>query len=140
VSSQFTPKFAARQEGGKLIVADGYRFKKCLETFGDNPLDLIIRIHREQRTTPQNKYYMKVVVGMIAGHTGQNDGAIHEILKRKFLTRTIEIAPGVFEEETGSTTELDTVSFPEYWDKCREWALDFLKLNIPEPEQVEVNA
>lgn len=136
MASRFAPKFAARQEGGNLIVKDSYRFRKYMATMGNIPLEIVVTKQRDQRSGNQNRYYRSVIVGMIAEETEHDEEEIHEILKRKFLTEKIEIAPNVFEERTGSTTELNTIQFEAYAQKCREWAQKFLGIKIPMPDRV----
>lgn len=140
MSDKFVPKFPARQESGNLIVLDSYRFKKYIETLGDKELDITVKVHRGHCTDSQRQYYWPVIIGMIAEKTGHSEDEIHEILKKKFLTKSIELSPGIIVEIVGSTEDLDTKQREEYHKNCREWAWDFLRLSVPLPNEVDVNS
>ena len=61
----------------------------------------------------------------------------HEIMKSLFLKVTEE-RNGVTIERVTSTTELTTIGFAEYLMHIFTWALDYLGITIPNPnEQLE---
>lgn len=65
---------------------------------------------------------------------------VHEFLKAKFLDNGIDIfdAEGNVERTPPSTKRNTTVEQEEYHDRIREWALEYLKTEIPLPnEQLE---
>ena len=127
-------KFEARQENGRLIIADLYRFKKALVQFADLPLELVIRIKHKHRTRNQEGYYRGVIIPMIAFYTGQDEKVIEGILAMKFLEVVEDIAPGQAERRVKGTSELDTVEMNNLIDRARKWAWDTFELDIPDPD------
>jgi hypothetical protein len=70
---------------------------------------------------------------MIAEETGHEPDEVHEFLKLQFLKKNLDKLGDVAK----SSTELNTLEFEEYAEKCRRWASVFLNLNIPEPNESE---
>ena len=102
---------------------------------------------KDKRSNPQNRYYHGVVVDLV--RRGLKDlgwepkscsaEAVHEMLKREFLTVDEHVKDGVFLKRTRSTTELDTAQFGEYLELCKQWAAENLGVSIPDPgEQQDV--
>ena len=95
-----------------------------------------IQKHRNKRSNQQNKYDWGVVIAYISNETGFTDEEVHELLKFKFLQTSKVSKQGSMETFIQSTTELDTLEAEEYLDKIRIWALNFLNLPIPLPNEV----
>jgi len=95
-----------------------------------------IQKHRNKRSDKQNKYYWGVVIAYISNETGFTDEEVHELLKFKFLQTSKVSRQGSMETFIQSTTELDTLEAEEYLYKIRIWALNFLNLQIPLPNEV----
>lgn len=96
--------------------------------------------NKKNRSGNQNRYYWSVVIELISEHTGFTREEIHEILKHKFLRRTIWIphnADGVKEMNViaRSTTDLTTKEFEEFLSSIRGWAAICLGISIPEPNE-----
>lgn len=82
--------------------------------------------HRKRRSDRQNRFYWPMIVVPFADYLrGQGhdftDEMAHEVLKKMFLESTI------IDKETGeaftyvrSTTELSTVEFNDYLDRCAQ--------------------
>lgn len=89
----------------------------------------------EKRTKRQNAYYWGVVVKMICEATGDMDkDSVHNGLKHAFLTdEAADLEKGVL-AKVRSTTDLNKAEFFEYYiDRIRQWAIESLGLNIPDP-------
>ena len=79
---------------------------------------------------------------LIAEHTGHDPEQVHELLKQMFSPKWY--FPGLHHNSAStpdltlptSTTRLDTLQFVEYTERCRQWAIEFLGLQIPEPGEV----
>ncbi len=99
-------------------------------------LELIIRKPRKHPTDSQRKYYWAVIVSMIMEYTGiEEKEEVHYMLKSMFLCKINRLGLKV----VGSTEEdLDTKSREEYHAKCRRWALNYLGLKIPLPNEVDI--
>lgn len=118
---------------GKLTVHNRPEFDKYLGTL-KGEVEISVRRYRKTRTIPQNRYYWKVIVGMISEDTGQDVDTVHSWLKTKFNKQQIMIKR-TLQEVVMSTTTLDSYGFSEeYWEPIRQWANEFLGLVIPEPE------
>ena len=97
--------------------------------------------HRPRRTDRQNRYYWPCFVQPFAeflreqGEEMTDDGA-HMLMRAKFLHQTVK------DRRTGkmigatirSTTELTTVEFNDYLDRCAHWLLDMFRIEVPDPD------
>lgn len=135
------------------VTADGikiYRDKEMCETIIRNfaGMDIQITVEKKKRgrSLEQNKYYWCVIVPLIcaglqdAGYRIGKEGT-HEFLKATFHRvelvneNTGEVLPSV-----GSTAKMSTVEMMEYFAKITEWAVEFLGVEIPAPnEQIKIN-
>mgnify|MGYP002682657740 FL=1 len=98
---------------------------------------------KEKRSNPQNRYYHGVVVELV--RRGLKDlgwepkacsaEAVHEMLKREYLTVDEHVKDGVFLKRTRSTTELDTAEFSQYLEHCKQFAAENLGVLIPDPNE-----
>lgn len=97
------------------------------------------------RSNQQNRYMHGVVFEMIAEEMGEYDVEhVKDLMKRKFLTITTRTTTKrgieIEEEKIRHTSELDTFEMKVFLERCKHWARDFLKINIPDPtnESLEV--
>ncbi len=98
---------------------------------------------KEKRSNPQNRFYFGVVVDLV--RRGLKDlgwepktcsaEAVHEMLKREYLTVDEHVKDGVFLKRTRSTTELDTAEFSQYLEHCKQFAAENLGVLIPDPNE-----
>ena len=97
--------------------------------------------NKKQRSNNQNRYYWGVVIDLLSEHTGFNREEMHEVLKHKFLRRTLWIPKkdGIQEQSiiTYSTTDLTTKQFEDYLSEIRIWSSQDLGLFLPEPNEVD---
>lgn len=120
---------------------------KSFENFFDKTLGkrifITLETETKSRSLPQNSYYWGVIIDLLSEHTGFTQDEMHEILKHKFLRRTVWIHTKHNTEEqsiiTRSTTDLSTKEFEEYLSQIRTWASADLGLWMPEPNE-PVNA
>ncbi len=93
------------------------------------------------RSGCQNRYYWGVVIDLLSEHTGFDREEMHEVLKHKFLRKTVWIhKKGGIEEQsiiTKSTTGLTTKQFEEYLSGIRQWASADLGVFLPEPNEAD---
>lgn len=93
-----------------------------------------------KRSLPQNAYYWACVIREIAmrlydlGHQDIDDETVHEMMKLKFNNEPL------VNEQTGevidipkSTIDLTKTEFAEYVDRIRQWASEFLSIDIQDP-------
>ncbi|MFH1012105.1 MAG: hypothetical protein V1784_12845 [bacterium] len=132
-----TPVFRGRvSESGILQV--GPQFEVWLSTLKGKEVDVIVREKRTQRSNQQNKYYWGVIIKMICeelGHEEYEKDVVHYALRLMFL--------GEEENKHGlkiprSTRSLSTKEFIDiYTEPIKRWAVEFLCLRIPDPNEVE---
>jgi len=93
----------------------------------------LCKLHKRKRSIPQNSY-LHLIFQFIADfwNTGYEADEIKEILKSKFLRtysekfRTSYVKP---------TSELNSKELTDFIKKIRVWSLEFLELEIPDPEE-----
>ncbi len=99
------------------------------------------RIFRKDRSNNQNSYYWGVIISLLSEHTGFSPDEMHEILKHKFLRRTLWVRTKHGTQEQSiiaqSTTRLTTKQFEEYQSQIRQWASMDLGVFLPEPNEVD---
>lgn len=110
------------------------------------PVVLTVDEFKETRSSQANRYYWGVVVELTyhalraSGIEITREGT-HELLKFRFLKEDKPFgAPGEFITIVRSTTELERDEFAAYIERCKQFAAEYLNLNIPDPgEQVEMD-
>ena len=98
-------------------------------------VNVTVSTYKKHRSNPQNSYYFKVVVGLIAEEIGDTLENTHEALKAKFLYDMSGELPKV-----RSTTDLSTVEFDEYMEAVKRWASEYLNIYIPDPELIDITS
>jgi hypothetical protein len=121
-------------ERGNLLLDTRGAFVEALKGFVGKPITITLGLKRKPRSGKENNYYWGVVIDRIVLKTGSPADSVHDAMKLKFLLVTDEKL-GV---TTRSTASLSTVEMEDYLEKIREWALDWLELRIPLPNEVEV--
>lgn len=95
-----------------------------------------VKQRRKRRTNPQNKYYWKVVVGTIAGFTGDEPERIHDALRLKFLREPAVVEGGL--DYIGRTSSMTTAEFNDYVERIRVWAFESFNIYLPKPDETEI--
>ena len=116
--------------------------------------DVIVTFARPKKTrsSEQNRYYWGVVVRMVCegfqalGNPVNPDSVedaelVHTYLKRRFLEPIrVADANGEIHELEPSLEDAAKQEMGEYIDKCIAFALEYLNIHIPAPnEQAEIN-
>lgn len=98
--------------------------------------DVVLTVKRpvKDRSNQQNKYYFKVVVGILSEMTGYSKEEMHDALREKFLS---EMSDSHGLTRIRSTTDLSTVEFESYLSNIRQWASVELDCFIPDPNSAE---
>lgn len=98
------------------------------------------REFKKERSNPQNRYYWGVIVEILSEHTGFTKDEMHEVLKHKFLRKSLWVVKkgGLMELSviSYSTTELTTSEMEDYLSQIRIWASEDLGLVLPLPNEV----
>ena len=129
-----SPIFKGMVENGKLKLDNPFRYAVKLSLLNGKRIELVLRKEKKQRTNPQNAYYHAVIVKMLEERTGYSHDEMHEALKIQFASRP--------DPETGlviveSTAKMTTVRFIEYCEEIQRWAIEFLALDIPGPNECD---
>lgn len=90
-----------------------------------------IKPRSKGRSLQENKYYWSVVMGYIEDYTGCNKILIHETMKSEFIP-LVKFS----DDYKLTTTDLTHYQMWEFINNVRQWAKDFLKLDIPDPDGV----
>ena len=122
-------------DAGKLELSAVGRevLTRHLASLKGKPIDLIVKVHRNPRSTQANKYYWGVVVPILAEYCGYDKQAMHEALAFRFLR--LEDDPITGSPRRQHTPETDTKAFAEYLEQCIQLAGE-LGLEIPAPYTV----
>lgn len=104
--------------------------------------DITLEPKRRLRTDQQNKWYWSCIVGPFYEYLADQDYEItrpeqaHDVLREQFLRIVLAVDRQTEEPiayRTKSTTELSTVEFSEYCERCRAWLSDFFDINTQDP-------
>ena len=87
-----------------------------LQSMKDKPVEVTVKIHRENRSSQANRYYFGVVVPLIAESCGYEKDEMHELLAMRFLR--VEDDPVTGSPRRKHTPETDSKEFAEFVDCC----------------------
>lgn len=129
----------------KLVAKKG--FMDDIRSFGHGKKVWITVENYYNKRSPSQNNVLHKYIGMIAKETGQDPKQVKSVLKNTFLKpRAWLDAQGeqMYNPDSGevltyipSTTDISTIEMNDFWDKIRQWALDFLNLDLPLPEKVQ---
>lgn len=111
-------------------------------------VEICIRPRRNYTSGSQRRYYRGVCIRLLAmtmranGINGPHGGPItdeqvHEMCAQRWLRRTVLIdsSTGECMDIVVSTSNLTTGEMTEYIEQVRQWAMETLALDIPDPGQ-----
>lgn len=103
------------------------------------PFKVLVQDMYPNRSPQWNKYYWGVTIKMIADYTGYSSEEIHELLGFKFrMSYYFDFKSREMDYKYMSTTQDSDSEFALYIEQVRAWALEFLNLLIPDPNEVIV--
>ncbi len=123
--------FLAWVKKGKLLLDNEQQFRDYLFSLSDKRVEVIVRLPRKDRTSQQNKWYWRCIVGITAEHFGYTKEEMHTAYGMMFLRCHEEGKP----ETIRSTTLLSTIEMTSFIESCRQWASE-QGLVIPDPKSV----
>ena len=134
-------------KNGDLIIHNRKAFAELLLNLRNKDVEIIISKRRKKRSGNQNRYYWGVLIPCIQQGLFDTQGEwlnteeVHAFLKVHFNFKEItNTSTGEMVKLGKTTTELTTIEFEEYQDKCRQFADEFLNVIIPLPNtQSEIN-
>ena len=128
--------YASVTETGKLILSNPDQFKAELQNFkGKGRVYVIVDEDKPNRSTPQNRYYWSVVLGILSNYTGHSQNELHEYFKEEFLPHKQVLDKSI----VMSSTKLKTDEFEKYLEDIRRFAAERLSCIIPLPNEVTDN-
>ena len=133
---------------GKLVLNGNDRpvFLNQLSKLRSKSVTVRVVVNGRRRSQWQNNYYYGVVVELLRSALSDEWGELiskdemHEILKQQCNWREkVNEATGETLRIPHTTTDMTTVEFEEYLERCRRFALEWFNLEIPLPnEQTEL--
>jgi hypothetical protein len=130
---KFSLVFGKDSTIGEVVRVVGNELRNAFK----EPMNIDIKKDRDKRSSQQNKYYWKVVIGTLAPELGYLPDELHEALKIKFLPK-VSITDSL--PTTGkSTTKLNTKEFMEYVENITRLAAE-LGCYIPPVDSDELMA
>ena len=112
-----------------------------LEAAPDGDYEITIKKRRKTRTNDQNRYMCGVVYTTLlkglqdAGWELTNTEQVHKFFLKHIATeQIINKHTGEVVSIPSSTTDMDTVTFTAYLEQLKDFAIEFLNIEIPEPE------
>lgn len=132
----------AAVKNGRLFLRNRREFDRQIAQMNEGwSLEVSVKRQRATRSQQQNAYYWGVVIERLVEQCDFNYTAddMHELLKARFIPKRMAIADGNGEIVAeyvfgGSTRRMNTLEFGDYLRDIKAWALDKLKLEIPEPD------
>jgi len=127
-------------KGGQLYLTHRRYFDDRIRTWPDCQATVILRRDRAKTSDLQRAYWFAVVVPMVAEETGDDEDSVHEDLKRLFVPKATKTwrnrKTGKRRQRTErpSIMALTTKQMTELIDRTRQWAGEFLQLEIPPPD------
>lgn len=114
----------------------------ALKHFKDKDLVVTIEKKRNKRSDNQNRYYWGCLIPLVAmglkdlwGRPVSSETA-HEFLKTRFLFwERADEGTGEVLRLPKSTTECTTTELEEYMQECRDFALEWLNVTVPLPNE-----
>lgn len=116
---------------GKPILNYPDKWQVQLAGLEGKEVELSICQRRSIRSGRQNKYYWKVIIGILSEHFGYTKDEMHEALKYHFLKERLDNGFCYVK----STSRLNTKEMEDYHSQIRQWASIEHNCFIPDPNQ-----
>lgn len=123
---------------GKFTPVNPAMFKQAFEQFEGKECEVVVQDVKKGRSSQQNRYMWGVVYKMIAEEVGDTTQNIHMQLCAMLAPPKV-VSNGIMKDVVvqGHTSYMSTVELEDYLVSVRVWALDFLQLSIPLPNEAE---
>lgn len=130
-----TPKFFADVKDGILVYHDMPTLKQYLLSM-KGVVEVIIRRPKKNVSDPQRGYLFGVAYKLIGDHVGMTPEEVHysEPMTKLRMDYTRKIPTPKSVSRKGMSTQ----EFNEYKLAIQMWAADFLGVNIPDPNEVDL--
>jgi hypothetical protein len=131
-------RFRGTPHNGKFVFEDKDRFIQALSQREGVPCELVLRDICHPNSLAQQRYYRKVVVKYIAEAMGESDTQyVHETIADMFFEELVSV-DGKEQWITKSTAlgNWSTVEWELKMQEVRNWAREFLNIEIPLPNEI----
>lgn len=124
---------------GKLHLHSRQHFIEELRQLDGCDVEVIVKRSRT-RSSQQNRYYWGAVIPVVAAGLQElgvrmTAEQTHDLLKYKFCKTEIVTNDGDILTTLGSTTQMDTAEFNIFVEQVQQWAAEYLRVVIPEPNE-----
>lgn len=113
-----------------------------LRTSQDGKYQISIKPVRKPRTNDQNGWLWGCIYPMLldalneAGWEFTDSEQVHEFFKSQMTSdKVVNKHTGEIIEFPGSTSQMDTLTFATYCEKLRDYANEYLNIEIPDPDK-----
>jgi phage protein U len=135
VASEFTVVGEARRGA---FTFDKRIFAELSKNLKDGHYEVHVERLRANRSQQANRYYFGVVIAALEEHTGYTANELHELMKQKFLPKSLALVDGNGELKGefvmgGSTRNLKVDEFYRYVEQVRQFAAEALGVYTPDP-------
>lgn len=118
-----------------------------LSSSTDGMYQIVIKKVRNPRSLDQNGWLFGLIYPMLldglldAGWEFTDIEQVHEFFKTQFtVDKVVNKHTGEIIEFPSSTAKMDTVTFSTYCEKLRDYASEYLNIDIPDPDKDWRNA
>lgn len=120
------------------LTYDRRTFGRLAAQLRDGHYELYVQRLRAARSQQANRYYWGVVIKALCDHTGYTPDELHEVLKQKFLPKSLALLDGNGDVKGefvmgGSTAKLKVDEFHAYLEQVRRFAAEELGVYTPDP-------
>lgn len=123
---------------GKVFIKNILQYAMYLNCFKENTeIELIVRKKRKSNTRQEQRYYRGVVVPYIAKDIGISNELAHGYLQQEGFWSVTDENSGFTYVRSTALNLWTTAEFEERLQNIRVWALDFLNLTIPLPNEID---
>lgn len=113
--------------------------KKHLQSIGvGQPVEVIIRKPRKDKTHPQLAYYRGVILKNLHEWSGEETNRLHEQLLEKFAPRSEITTKMGTSTVIVRSSKMSTIQMNDYCQDIRVFFLSEFNFRIPEPNEVEI--
>ncbi len=119
---------------GKFKPDNPNDFKLSFAPHEGKEVEIVVK-RKSKNKIKQYRYLYGVVYQCIAEHTGYSTYYIDIMMKSEFC---FDVVNGAKIPRKKSADTFKTAEFTQYIDNIRKWAMEFLEIRIPEPNEIDL--
>lgn len=129
-------KITGRVENGKFKPDNALDFRLSFASYEGKEVEIVVK-RKSKDKNKQYKYLYSTVYQLIANECGCSIEQIDYAMKLKYHFDFNDVL-GVRVPKNKSNKFFKTAEFTQYIDNIRKWAMEFLEVRIPEPNEIEM--